>query len=62
MGFATIRWTDWWTVLLGLTFVAVTLLAPKGLGGLFDLIPRRADRQGDWGPDDGAWRKEEGTP
>jgi urea transport system permease protein len=40
----------------------VTLLAPKGLGGLFDLIPRRADRQGDWGPDDGAWRKEEGTP
>lgn len=62
LGFATIRWTDWWTVLLGLTFVVVTLLAPKGLGGLFDLIPRRADRQGDWGPANGAWRKEEGTP
>jgi urea transport system permease protein len=46
LGFATIRWTDWWTVLLGLTFVAVTLLAPKGLGGLFDLIPRRARARG----------------
>jgi urea transport system permease protein len=61
LGFYTIHWTDWWTVLLGLTFVAVTLLAPKGLGGLFDLLPRRS-RQGDWGPDDGAWRKEEGEP
>ncbi|MBP1807265.1 ABC transporter permease subunit [Rubellimicrobium aerolatum] len=61
LGFATIRWTDWWTVLLGLGFVAVTLLAPKGLGGLFDLVPRRPSRrQGDWGPDDGAWRREEG--
>ncbi|WP_176556105.1 ABC transporter permease subunit [Rubellimicrobium rubrum] len=62
LGVYTIRWTDWWTVLLGLTFVAVTLLAPKGLGGLFDLVPRRANRQGDWGPDDGAWRSEEGQP
>ena len=43
-------------------FVAVTLFAPKGLGGLFDLMSRRATRQGDWGPDDGAWRKEEGEP
>jgi urea transport system permease protein len=62
LGVYTIRWTDWWTVLLGLTFVAVTLFAPKGLGGLFDLVPRRANRQGDWGPDDGAWRREEGEP
>jgi urea transport system permease protein len=62
LGFATIHWTDWWTVLLGLGFVAVTLLAPKGLGGLFDLLPRRPARQGDWGPDQGAWRREEGEP
>ena len=50
-------------MLLGLTFVAVTLLAPKGIGGLFALIPRRRtpDREGDYGPDDGAWRREEGT-
>ena len=32
--------------------VAVTLLAPQGLGSLFDRLPRRS-RQGDWGPDDG---------
>ena len=62
LGPYTVQWTDWWTVLLGLIFVAVTLLAPKGLGGLFDLVPRRAGRQGDWGPDDGSWRKEEGEP
>jgi urea transport system permease protein len=62
LGFATIHWTDWWTVLLGLGFVAVTLFAPKGLGGLFDLLPRRPKRQGDWGPDQGAWRSEEGEP
>ena len=62
LGFATLEWTDWWTVVLGLTFVAVTLFAPKGLGGLFDLLPRRPGRQGDWGPDDGAWRREEGEP
>ncbi len=37
----TIQWVDWWTVLLGLSFVFVTLFAPKGIGGLFDLIPRR---------------------
>jgi urea transport system permease protein len=63
LGFYRIQWTDWWLVLLGLSFVAVTLLAPKGIGGLFDLIPgrRTPDRQGDYGPDDGAWRREEGT-
>ncbi|MFE3836616.1 urea ABC transporter permease subunit UrtC [Pseudogemmobacter sonorensis] len=41
LGFYTINWVDWWTVLLGLSFVLVTLFAPKGIGGLFDKIPRR---------------------
>ncbi|MEO1307527.1 MAG: urea ABC transporter permease subunit UrtC, partial [Pseudomonadota bacterium] len=36
LGFYRIQWTDWWLVLLGLSFVAVTLFAPKGIGGLFD--------------------------
>ena len=41
LGFTTIKWVDWWTVLLGLSFVVVTLYAPKGLGGLFDLLAKR---------------------
>ncbi|MFW2544334.1 ABC transporter permease subunit [Primorskyibacter sp. 2E107] len=63
LGFYVINWTDWWLVLLGFSFVAVTLFAPKGIGGLFDLIMiRRApDRQGDYGPSDGAKRAEEGS-
>ena len=36
LGFATIIWTDWWLVLLGLSFVTVTIYAPQGLGGLID--------------------------
>ena len=36
LGSVTINWVDWWQVLLGLSFVAVTLFAPKGIGGLFD--------------------------
>jgi len=63
LGFYTIQWTDWWLVLLGLCFVLVTLFAPKGLGGLIDLWAdrrRRADRVGDYGPDKGSWRREEG--
>ncbi len=61
-GFYTIKWVDWWTVLLGLSFVAVTLFAPKGIGGLFDLI---ADRQSpnrhgkDLGPGDGSLQEKE---
>jgi urea transport system permease protein len=65
LGFYTIQWTDWWLILLGLTFVAVTLFAPKGIGGLFDyvMIARKVeDRQGDYGPDQGSWRTEEGEP
>ena len=62
LGFATIQWVDWWTVLLGLSFVAVTLFAPKGIGGLFDLIAakRSPERHGaDLGPDPGALREKE---
>lgn len=36
LGFATLKWVDWWLVLLGASFVCVTLYAPKGIGGLFD--------------------------
>jgi urea transport system permease protein len=63
LGFYTIQWTDWWLVLLGLSFVGVTLFAPKGIGGLFDWFAAKEtpDREGDYGPDDGARRREEGT-
>ena len=62
LGFYTINWTDWWLVLLGLSFVLVTLFAPKGIGGLFDYITinRAPQRVGDFGPDKGALRREEG--
>ena len=43
LGFYTIQWVDWWLIILGLSFVAVTLFAPKGIGGLFDLIPSRRE-------------------
>jgi len=62
LGFYKIQWVDWWTVLLGLSFVVVTLFAPKGLGGLFDLIAakRSPSRHGaDLGPDAGALREKE---
>ena len=36
LGFYTVKWVDWWLVLLGLSFVLVTLYAPKGIGGLFE--------------------------
>ncbi|MEM8775585.1 MAG: urea ABC transporter permease subunit UrtC [Pseudomonadota bacterium] len=62
LGFYRIQWVDWWTVLLGLSFVAVTLFAPRGMGGLFDVIfnRERPDRHGaDLGPDQGALREKE---
>ncbi|MCV6597588.1 MAG: urea ABC transporter permease subunit UrtC [Mangrovicoccus sp.] len=62
LGFYTVQWVDWWTVLLGLSFVVVTLFAPKGLGGLFDLMANRLspNRHGaDLGPDAGALREKE---
>lgn len=64
LGFYTIKWVDWWLVLLGLSFVAVTLFAPKGMGGLVDLWSQRRspERHGaDLGPDDGALREHEAS-
>jgi urea transport system permease protein len=64
LGFYTIKWVDWWLVVLGLSFVLVTLFAPKGIGGLFDLLERRIapDRHGaDLGPDQGALREKEAS-
>ncbi|MEM9331063.1 MAG: urea ABC transporter permease subunit UrtC [Pseudomonadota bacterium] len=47
LGFYTIQWVDWWLVLLGFSFVATTLYAPQGLGGLIDkLAPRREKADG----------------
>lgn len=37
----TVKWVDWWQVALGLSFVLVTLFAPKGIAGLFDRLPSR---------------------
>ncbi|MDB2407490.1 urea ABC transporter permease subunit UrtC [Jannaschia sp.] len=63
LGFYEIKWTDWWLVLLGMTFVMVTLFAPKGLGGLVDLwTDRRSTRVDDLGPDAGSLRAEEEKP
>jgi len=41
LGVYVIKWTDWWLVLLGLSFVAVTLFFPGGIGSLFDKLVRR---------------------
>ena len=62
LGFYTVKWVDWWLVLLGLSFVAVTILAPNGIGGLFDLAARRrhpARHGAPLGPDQGALRERE---
>jgi urea transport system permease protein len=42
LGFYEVQWVDWWLVLLGLTFVLVTLFAPNGIGGLFDRLVRKS--------------------
>ena len=62
LGFYTVQWVDWWLIVLGLSFVLVTLFAPKGLGGLIDLITERSapSRHGqDLGPDAGSFREKE---
>ena len=46
LGFYTIQWVDWWLILLGLSFVLVTLFAPSGMGGLVDLLMRGKKRGG----------------
>ncbi len=62
LGFYTVKWVDWWSVLLGLSFVLVTLFAPKGLAGLVDLLeglrpPKRGGTP--LGPSEGSLREEE---
>lgn len=62
LGFYTIKWVDWWQVVLGLSFVLVTLFAPKGIGGLFDMAqgivaPRRHGQP--LGPDAGSLQEKE---
>lgn len=42
LGFYTIQWTEWWLVLLGFSFVAVTLFFPGGIGMIFDKLKRDA--------------------
>ena len=41
-GILTLKWVDWWVVILGLSFVITTLYAPKGIGGLIERIFRRS--------------------
>ncbi|GAA6206830.1 urea ABC transporter permease subunit UrtC [Cognatishimia sp. WU-CL00825] len=41
LGFYTIQWTEWWLVLLGVSFVAVTLFFPGGIGMIFDKLVRK---------------------
>tara|TARA_R110002096_G_scaffold327245_1_gene521178 strand:- start:3067 stop:4245 length:1179 start_codon:yes stop_codon:yes gene_type:complete len=47
LGAYTLKWVDWWLILLGLSFVLVTLYAPRGMGGLVDLITRRKNTGAD---------------
>jgi urea transport system permease protein len=46
LGFFVISWVDWWLVILGLSFVAVTLFAPGGLLGAFWFLVRKGMRNG----------------
>lgn len=62
LGPISLNWVDWWLVILGLAFVAVTLFAPKGIGALFDRFAHIAtpDRKGaPLGPDDGSLQEQE---
>ncbi|MBK5933933.1 amino acid/amide ABC transporter membrane protein 2 (HAAT family) [Rhodovulum imhoffii] len=64
LGFYTVKWVDWWLVVLGLSFVLVTLFAPRGIGGLFDLVTERQppERHGaNLGPDAGSLREKEAS-
>ncbi|MFV0334991.1 MAG: urea ABC transporter permease subunit UrtC [Tropicimonas sp.] len=62
LGLYTIHWVDWWQVLLGLSFVCVTLFAPRGLSSAIDALAglRPPSRHGaDLGPEPGALREKE---
>ena len=41
LGFYTVKWVDWWLVILGFGFVLVTLFAPNGIGGLIERLVRK---------------------
>ncbi|MDT0683505.1 urea ABC transporter permease subunit UrtC [Roseicyclus sp. F158] len=62
LGVYRVQWVDWWLILLGVSFVLVTILAPQGIGGLFDLRARpRGKNHGktSTGPDGGSLRAPE---
>ncbi|MDB2696908.1 urea ABC transporter permease subunit UrtC [Alphaproteobacteria bacterium] len=40
-GIFTLKWVDWWVVILGLSFVITTLYAPRGIGGLVEIMFRK---------------------
>ena len=40
-GVFILKWVDWWVVILGFSFVITTLYAPKGIGGLVEMLFRR---------------------
>ena len=64
IGSYAIAWVDWWLVILGITFVFVTIFAPKGLGGLVDLFHKGkiTNRHGkDFGPEQGSLREKEAS-
>ncbi len=47
LGVYLVQWTDWWLVLLGVTFVCVTLFFPKGIAGIFDILADRRETRSD---------------
>ncbi|WBU52411.1 urea ABC transporter permease subunit UrtC [Paracoccus sp. SCSIO 75233] len=62
LGFYTVQWVNWWQVLLGVSFVLVTLFAPRGLSSIIDAIAglRHPNRHGtDLGPDLGSLQERE---
>jgi urea transport system permease protein len=62
LGIYTVRWVDWWLVLLGAAFVLVTLYAPRGIAGMFDrlthLVPP-SRRGAPLGPGEGSLQEKE---
>jgi urea transport system permease protein len=45
LGFLTLKWVDWWQVLLGFAFVLVTLFAPHGMGGAIEALLKKGMRK-----------------
>jgi urea transport system permease protein len=61
LGFYTVKWVDWWLVLLGLGFVLVTLFFPQGMAGAVDrlaaLVRRRLSQGSGHGSGHGSGRE-----